>query len=702
MMKNGKFQPKTSISKRWTQAFIALILLVCLLPTSSGSAQTNESSLEITEINIRNFPEISLNIRGHHLNENLSGQLSDIEIIEDGTSITPDSLEYHYQGVHFAVAINPDSSFMERGPDGTQYHLAISQALQSVGPEPENALTNRYSFFSNPEINLVETDDYASWSKLLTGIETIDTNQSASLASLELAISALETSVLPLDTVLVYVTPYLDFRLLPEFYELIGRAGELGVETHVWMAMTRRVLGSSYETELLEAITAAGGTLNPLTGTELVPNPRQYMQGKGQAYTINYQSALRTAGDYDVSLRAKFANSPTLQSPATTLALDLQPTKLTFLNLPETLQVTFNNDGSFQPNQLPIEALIEFPDGYPRSILNSTLFVNGGRLLSNTQSPYGNFVIDLEPYLEDTEIELELRLQDDFGLQGRSEVRTVTLDVFKPESLTQAVWYSSPWLWIGLVGALALLAFLIFRKPKLKNEAVENVKEEEKIQGEDKAERPEKKSFFDIFRGKGAKKPNGKNVNEARENNPEKAYIPKAVVQAIKKFGSLTRLDPDQTPSAEKPHLLTEEITLIGRDPSVANLVLDDPSIEALHAEIHFYPDGRIRLTDFNSTSGSYVNFKAVGAQGANLQHADLIHFGTLLFRFNSASRTQDRVDSIQQTVESSTKNRTKNSEILILISFFPVSCYLFPAPGSPIFPLHKLTKWLIIGISQQ
>ena len=642
MMKNGKFQPKLSISRRWAQAFFALILLVCLLPTGNGYAQTIESSLEITEINSRNFPDVSLNLKGHHLNEALSGQLSDIEIIEDGTSITPDSLEYHYQGVHFAVAINPDSSFLERGPDGTQYHLAISQALQSVGPEPENALTNRYSFFSNPEINLVETEDFTAWADLVSGFETIDSNQSASLASLELAVSALEASVLPLDTVLVYVTPYLDYRLLPEFYELIGRAGELGVETHVWMAMTRRILGSSYETELLDVITAAGGTLSPLTGTELVPNPRQYMEGKGQSYSIEYQSALRTAGDYEVSIRAKFDNSPTLQSSATTLALDLQPTKLTFLNLPETLQITFNNDGSFQPNQLPIEALIEFPDGYPRSILNSTLFVNGERLLSNTQSPYGNFVIDLEPYLDDPEIELELRLQDDFGLQGRSEIKTVALDVFKPESLTQSAWYSNPWLWVGLLGALALLAFLIFRKPKSKKEVAENVQDETEKQVDENVERPEKKSFFDIFRSKGPKKPNGKKENESKEASSEKAYIPKAVVQGIKKFGSLTRLDPDQTPSAEKPHLLTEEITLIGRDPSVANLVLDDPSIEPLHAEIHFYPDGRIRLTDFNSTSGSYVNFKAVGTHGANLQHADLIHFGTLMFRFNSASRTQE------------------------------------------------------------
>ena len=92
------------------------------------------------------------------------------------------------------------------------------------------------------------------------------------------------------------------------------------------------------------------------------------MQGKGQAYTINYQSALRTAGDYEVSLRAKFGNCPHF-NPRNGARFGSSTDATDFLNVPETLQITFNNDGSFQPNQLPIEALIEFPDGYPRSIL---------------------------------------------------------------------------------------------------------------------------------------------------------------------------------------------------------------------------------------------------------------------------------------------------------------------------------------------
>ena len=111
------------------------------------------------------------------------------------------------------------------------------------------------------------------------------------------------------------------------------------------------------------------------------------------------------------------------------------------------------------------------------------------------------------------------------------------------------------------------------------------------------------------------------------------SYVP------VKTFGSLIRLDHDNTPSAEKPLLLTKEITLIGKDPQLANLVLNDDALEPLHAEIHAFPDGRTRLTDFHTIAGTYVNFKAVDTKGVEIHHGDILHFGRLSYRFNSPTR---------------------------------------------------------------
>ena len=604
-MKTKKKRNKLIRGDFWGDLLLILLFSLILLPMHPILAQDNTSSIQITSVDNSNFPEIVLTYKGFNLSEAIPVDPTEIEIIEDGQTIVPTSLEEQYQGVHFAVALNPDSSLTIRGGDSQPYNLAMIKALKTAGPEPENARNNRYSFFSNPEVSLVETEEYAAWAANFDDFETIPQNLSSSLSSLELAVSALEHSGLDMDTVLVYITPYLDYRLLPEFYELVERAGKLGVETRVWIVMSPRVVGSSYELEMQTALNSRGGTLTPLTGTETVPDPRDYMQGKGRSFTAHYQSKIRTSGEYQLQIRADLEESPTLQSIPATLTLDIQPTKLSLINLPNSLEILYNNDGSFQPAQLPLEVLIEFPDGYPRSILNSTLFVNGERVSSNTMPPYGSFVLNLEDYMDSTELKLEVRLQDEFGLQGRTPIQTIALDVLKPETDRNGTWFSSPWLWIGLLLLAGLVAFLIFRMPF-----------------------PKRKSPEEVI------------VSEPKiDKMVEKAPLSSPVLE--KTFGNLTRLDSDQTPSAEKPHLLTKEIILIGRDPSLANLVLDDPSIEPLHAEIHFFADGRIRLTDFNSISGSYVNFKPVGSHGTPLQHADLVHFGTLLFRFNSATRTQ-------------------------------------------------------------
>ena len=612
-MKTIKTRSKPIQGEFWGHLLVTLILVTCLLPIHPILAQNEQSAIQITSVDNSNFPEIILNYKGLNLSEALPSDPADVEIIEDGQTIAPTSIEEHYQGIHFAVALNPDSSLTIRGGDSQPYNLAMLEALKTIGPEPENAHNNRYSFFSNPEVSLVETDDYAAWAALFDDFETIPSDVSASLSSLELAVSALEHSSLTLDTVLVYITPYLDFRLLSDFYNLVGRAGQLGVETQVWIVMSPRVVGSSYETEMQTELQNRGGTLTHLTGTEIVPDPRGYMDGKGRTFTAHYQSKIRTSGDYELQVRANLEQTPTLQSAPSTLSLDIQPTKLSFINPIDTLEILYNNDGSFQPSQLPLEVLIEFPDGYPRSILNSTLFVNGEQVASNAQPPYGSFVLDLASYVDEEELKLEVRLQDDFGLQGRTPIQTISLDVLKPENNTNGAWYTQPWLWLGMLAMAGAVAFLVFRKPFPKRKPA--------IEGDEKEQTAER----------------------VVEKGPLSSPIPQKI------FGNLTRLDPDQTPSAEKPNLLTKEITLIGRDPTLANLVLDFPSLEPLHAEIHFFPDGRIRLTDFNSTSGTYVNFKPVGTHGTSLQHADLIHFGSLMFRFNSATRTQNGTHNSDQ-----------------------------------------------------
>ncbi|NLB71016.1 MAG: FHA domain-containing protein [Chloroflexi bacterium] len=603
---------RPAITKKGIGAIVCILILLLLLVPNSVFAQPPEPTVLITEIDSRNFPDITIGFSGKNLTGSIHPTTDSVTIFEDGQLIQPDMVERSYKGVHFSLVINPESSLRLHWPNGLQYYDDMIKAIKSIGPDLENPDVNLYSLHINPDIAQIEIPGYDAWVNAIDAYSIDGNNLVSSLDSLEEAISALETSTSSLDTVLVYITPYLHPTLLPDFFSLVDRAAAINVSMHTWIVMSPSMLGSSYETNMQEALLATGGTLAAFTGVEAVPDPNVYLEGKGENFVVTYQSEIRESGSFDLAVELALATDRVLRSAPAQLELTVEPTRLSFVNPPESLDLLQDENDSVTPPALPVEVLIEFPDGYPRSIISSTLFVNGDRVQTNQSPPYGSFVIDLNDYTQEEKLRLEVRVNDDLGLQGRTPIHTIGLNVFKPENALSDGWLTNPLLWMGLLLLSGLVALIFIIRPRKK---------------------PPKSDQA---------------VPAKAEENSEEA-LPSLSYTAVRSYGSLMKLDPDQTPSAEKPYPLIKEITLIGRDPSLANLVLDDAMLEPLHAEIHFFPDGRIRITDFNSTSGTYVNFKPVSAHGTSLQHADLVHFGSLLFRFNSSTRTQ----SAQQNEES-------------------------------------------------
>lgn len=582
------------------------VLVIVLTPEQIGYAQAPEPALQITGTDIRNFPTIQLDFKGRNLPSNLPASSSRFTIIENGERITPESLETSYAGIHFSLAINPGYSLTLSSVSGQQYYAEMIKAIKTIGPDRDHPEANQYSLHINPDISKTELTNYDAWVKEIDAYQENQRNLVPSLDSLNLAITALENSQSELDTVLLYITPYLHPSILPGFFSLVERAAAIQIPMHVWIVMDRRMLGTAYETDLRDALQTTGGSLSTFTGQEELPDPKAYLEGKGSRYSLTYRSQLRQSGKVNLGLEVEMSDGVILRSDTSTIDLQVEPARLTFINPAEKLELIQNADGSLSPGSLPVETLIEFPDGYSRGIVSSSLFVNGKEVQTNNAAPYGSFVVDLHYFIEAEELRLEVRLVDELGLQARSSPLTIHLDIFQPANPYKDAWYANYWLWLGLLGLAGLIAFLIFRKPA-KREPIE------------------------------------KSSTERKEEKGEQALAAPTFV-TIKSYGSLIKLDPDQTPSAEKPHLLVHEVTLIGRDATKADLVLDHPSLEPLHAEIHFFGDGRIRITDFNSTSGTYVNFEPVTTHGKNLQHADLIHFGSLFFRFNSSTRTQSGI----------------------------------------------------------
>jgi hypothetical protein len=110
----------------------------------------------------------------------------------------------------------------------------------------------------------------------------------------------------------------------------------------------------------------------------------------------------------------------------------------------------------------------------------------------------------------------------------------------------------------------------------------------------------------------------------------------------LEAYASLARLVDDDGTTVPTPHPLTAAEVILGRDPSLSTLVIDDPSVESCHARLRLM-DKKYRLSDEGSIAGTWVNFTPVSQEGVTLEHGDLIHIGRVGFRFLMRDPARDR-----------------------------------------------------------
>lgn len=83
-------------------------------------------------------------------------------------------------------------------------------------------------------------------------------------------------------------------------------------------------------------------------------------------------------------------------------------------------------------------------------------------------------------------------------------------------------------------------------------------------------------------------------------------------------------------------HVLDQEVVTIGRDRE-NDIVLDSDSVSRRHARIE-HRDGRIYLTDLDSTNGTYVNDDNEPVRDAQLRRGDQVKIGDTIFKYLSGS----------------------------------------------------------------
>jgi pSer/pThr/pTyr-binding forkhead associated (FHA) protein len=245
--------------------------------------------------------------------------------------------------------------------------------------------------------------------------------------------------------------------------------------------------------------------------------------------------------------------------------------------------------------------LISFPDGVERDLQLAQFIVDGTVVAEQMEPPFDRFEWNLADYVETEDHALSIKVVDLFGFETRSIPQTVTVQVQPPPRGLAAL---RP----ALGSVIAVVAVLILGVSL----AVFLLSQDRRTQRE-------------VTR---------------REVLPRLNPIqrPTLMTQAGKETEAfLVPLHPSGDPIP-----LVGVDVILGRDASLSAIVLEDPSVEGMHARLIRQARGTYLLRDQGSIAGTWVNFERTFETGRQLHHGDRIHIGRVQLRFELPESSSD------------------------------------------------------------
>ncbi|GAA5342730.1 MAG: hypothetical protein canaca05_02220 [Anaerolineaceae bacterium] len=599
------------ISKLFICALLLVFLSIQTLAVLSAVLPQPQPSLEVRNIDTREFPLIRAEAKPRHLPDPALDQLdaTTLQILEDENILPVRSVVENYEGFHLALAINPGIALAWRDVNGISRYDKLIRAFTQLNQNLVPGSGDRFSLYINPDYEQTGFNDLDSLLIALADYPGNMRQMQSSIISLQHALEALSLDESGQDKTLLYITVLPLLGEDAQLDEMLQTALDHHITINIWLTENPEVSTYPQVSHLGNLAEGSGGSLFLFSGSEPIPDPTSYVLGLGKRYQISYLSQVRTSGEHQLGLSLQTSEG-VVTSPNITFSVEVLPAKVEFINLPQTISVQTTADGSQSPAELPVEITVNFPDSHPRSVTKASLWVNGSLYQENTSAPYFSFRVNLTDFPESQRLGLQAKISDELGLTGQSALTPLDLEVLPAPSSPSSAFWRNPW-FLGLLGALlvGLLTFIVLPARRKRRRLAKKVP------------------------------------------LPEAGDLPLPPAQKI--LATLTRLDSDNTPLPEKPIPISQELTIIGRDPELCQLSFADPALEPMHCQLRMLPEGKFRLTDFHSKAGTWVNYAPVGQSGLILQQGDIIHIGSLTFRFGSGSGVaSDLRGSSEENVE--------------------------------------------------
>jgi hypothetical protein len=552
-------------------------------------------------------------------------QPADITILEDGVPLPVDGLSESAPPAQIVVAVNPGPALAVRDGEGIERFRRIVEVLGgwALARPPDAPDDLSLVTLAGP---IITHADPSAWVVSLTSFQPDfrSTTPNAQVLTTALNIVNERISSPGVKRAILLITPHTEEPNLDlTLNALAEQAQANGVRIFVWFVDSDNYFASESATAFKALALGTGGSIFTFSELETFPDPETYFSPLRNLYSLSYTSTVQSGGQHTLSVQVRTPVGQVTSSDQN-FSVDIQPPNPILVMPPAQIlrqappEDPFNTE-LLLPTQQRIEIIVEFPDGHPRPLARTSLFVDGEIVAQNDSEPFEVFDWDLSAYNESIQHELVVEAVDSLGLSKTSMSLPVNITVIHAPTGAQAM--LTKYRTTIAIAAIALaggvlLSILLYGRLRFKS----------------RRERVEIRK---------------------RNNDPvtQPVEIPQTVLPAPRKHGRglrwmrsdrlpeapayLARLGQDGEPLTGNPIPLQEAEIIFGTDPVQADHVLDHPSVAPLHASLKRGEDGVFTLADNGTVAGTWINYEPVPTEGRVLKHGDVVHFGQLMYRFS-------------------------------------------------------------------
>jgi len=610
-----------------TTLITAILLFAGLARVCAPVQAQNTLTLRVSQIITDSFPTISFFTSVNDAAGNrFSGlKAENFSISENATSISGFSVQEVQVGTRQIFAINTSLAIGLRDGLGYTRYDYIFQALLDWWQNPQ------VTQLGIDDLNLITADmplvtHSESAAELGSQLAEFIPEYNLETEPIQLLHQALVLASDPtprpgMPDYVIFITPLIRAPETTDWQNVVDLA--LETETRIFtvlLADTEDLQNPVVQT-LTEMSQLTGGDLILFQPEEGLDSLSALILSNQNQYRIEYRSLANTSGSQNLELTVR-VDGMEESSPILTYQVEIQPPYVQWVEIPGVItrkieDTTLPLVEAF-PSEMPLQIQISFPDGHPRSISSTSLFIDNSIAQRNNTPPYDSVIWDISELTMDIEHQIRIEVEDSLGLSGSTTSQSVNIIIDRPPSGLAAM---QPAL-STLLLALGILAVALLGGFRFAHWVRTSSKKQVPLSPEQQMSENSKPGVRLSSRAR--------TTHQLKDNQPEAALIS---LQSGNATIELIGIDHN-----------------IGRDATVSSIVLDDPSIERLQARLIRLADGRYSLRNASSATGTWINYQPVSESGMILHHGDLVHFGRIGLRFLLSSPPQPNNIYIEYT----------------------------------------------------